>query len=71
MSILAKVRQKQIAQVAIGVQGPSGAAGSIRTLSDVDVTNIEDGSVLVYKESTEKWVATRDLEKQRLEGGQY
>ena len=71
MSILAKVRQKQLAQVAVGIQGPSGSAGSIRTLSDVDVANIEDGSVLVYKENVEKWVATRDLEKQRLEGGQY
>lgn len=71
MSILAKVRQKQVAQVAIGIQGPSGSAGSMRTLSDVDMNNLEDGSVMVYKESTEKWVATRDLEKQRLEGGQY
>lgn len=56
--------------VAVGVQGPSGPA-YINTAEDVDVSNLENGSVLVYKSSALKWTATRTLEQQSLEGGHY
>lgn len=56
--------------VSVGVQGPSGPT-SISNASDVDVTNLENGSVLVYKSSALKWTATRTLEQQNLEGGHY
>lgn len=58
--------------VAVGIQGPPGSQyNEINTASDVDVSNLEDGSVLVYKSSTLKWRATRTLEQQNLEGGHY
>ena len=58
--------------VAVGIQGPPGARyNSINSADDIDITNLEDGSVLVYKSSTLKWRATRTLEQQNLEGGHY
>lgn len=56
--------------VAVGVQGPAGPA-YINAAGDVDVGNLENGSVLVYKSSSLKWTATRTLEGQNLEGGHY
>ena len=56
--------------VAVGIQGPSGPS-SISTAGDVDVSNLEDGSVLVYKSSSSMWTATTTLEQQNLEGGHY
>jgi hypothetical protein len=55
----------------VGIQGPSGQATTIATISDVDALSPTDGSVLVYKTSTNKWTATRVLEAQDVTGGQY
>ena len=59
-----------------GEQGPPGPAGpagiqNINQASDVDVSNLENGSVLVYSGANEKWIATRLLENQSLESGHY
>lgn len=40
-------------------------------LVDVDTTDLEDGCVLVWNEVTSKWVATRMLEKQFVNSGQF
>lgn len=46
-----------------GIQGTSGAAATfLNNMNDVDSDNVADGSVLVYKSSTSKWVAKNDLE---------
>lgn len=55
--------------VGIGIQGPAGPQSSIATLPDVNITNLENGSVLVYSEQTQKWVSTTTLESQTMEGG--
>lgn len=44
---------------------------SIANASDVDITGITDGTVLVYNASRAKWVATLDLEDQNINGGSY
>jgi hypothetical protein len=49
------------------VSGQKSLAG----LTDVDLTAKQDGSVLVYNTSSEKWKATLDLEKQNINGGSY
>lgn len=51
-------------------QGPPGVT-RISQADDVNVSNLENGSVLVYSGSSEKWVATRLLENQSVESGQY
>lgn len=59
--------------VTVGIQGPTGATGvtSVSAASDVDVTNLKDGSVLVYSAQDSKWTATDKLEKQILDAGQF
>ena len=40
-------------------------------LTDVDTTNLQDGSVPVYNSSTTKFEATITLEKQIINGGNF
>lgn len=46
-------------------------AGTISSLSDIDDSNLQNGSVLVYSTSSLKWVATRDLDNQNMDGGSF
>ena len=48
-----------------------GAAGSIDTLSGVDTSGVEDGSVLVYHDDSGNWEAQLDLRKQVIDGESY
>lgn len=43
----------------------------ISKMDDVDVSNLTDGSVLVYSADSSKWESTIILEKQIVECGQY
>jgi len=49
----------------------TATAGSIDTLSGVDTTSKQDGSVLVYQTNSGNWEATQTLEQQIINGGQY
>jgi hypothetical protein len=56
------------------VPGPPGtsAATSVSTLLDVDLsTGVPDGALLIYGSADLKWKASRILEKQAFECGQY
>jgi hypothetical protein len=58
--------------VSVGIQGPSGStAFKINEALDIDITDIRNGSLLVYKHETQKWTAASTLETQAIEGGQY
>ena len=54
--------------VVTGVLAPVGQT-NISTAPDVDLTNLTNGAVLVYQESTGKWQATKTLENQVMNGG--
>jgi hypothetical protein len=62
-----------------GVQGETGATGpagvgptaTISTASDVDISTIKTGSILIYNQSTEKWVSETVLSAQYVDSGQY
>lgn len=56
--------------VVSGVMGPPGA-NELGSIADVDVTNLQDGVILVYSQATQRWIATNTLERQILEGGQF
>jgi len=45
----------------------------IADIGDVDTTTngVQNGSVLVYKTNTSKWTATRTLDLQIMEGGEF
>ena len=60
--------------VSVGIQGPSGPIGpssAINNSSDVDTTNLQDGSVLVYYGTTDKWTATKLLNNQDMDAGEF
>jgi hypothetical protein len=46
-------------------------SNTIENLADVDLQALTDGSVLVYKTTTNKWTATTVLDAQDITGGHY
>lgn len=54
-----------------GPQGPQGESGTINGSSDVDISQLNNGSMLVYSLDTAKWVSTTNLEQQVIEGGHF
>lgn len=59
-----------------GVAGPAGPIGptgtnAISLATDVDVSVLVAGSVLVYQTSINKWVASTDLTQQNLDAGEF
>lgn len=39
--------------------------------TNIDTTNIEDGTVLVYNSENQQWVATLVLDQQTIDGGTF
>lgn len=56
-----------------GPPGPQGESGvtNISQAEDADITELKDGSVLVYSAATSKWIASDTLDKQIIDSGQY
>jgi hypothetical protein len=56
--------------ISVSVPGPKGDSGSIvagvelnlSDLADLNTSSLTDGSMLLYSESTGKWVAKNDLD---------
>jgi hypothetical protein len=44
---------------------------SISNIADVDTTTKINGSVLVFKTTTNKWTSTTTLDAQNMEGGEF
>ena len=66
-----KVNQQPTNQViSVGIQGPSGPS-TITSASDVDVTDLKDGSLLVFKSVVQKWTSTTTLDAQNMDGGEF
>jgi hypothetical protein len=71
--VVAVNQQSTIDVVSVGVQGPMGPSGvtNISDATDVDTTNLQNGAVLVYKATTNKWTSTTTLDAQNMEGGEF
>jgi hypothetical protein len=52
-----------------GIMGPPGPSSNVSGSSDVDITGLQDGSMLVYNAASSKWQATTLLEKQVINAG--
>ena len=52
-----------------GMIGPTST--TLKGLSDVDISNISAGSLLVYNAATDKWTATTLLNQQIVDAGQF
>jgi hypothetical protein len=44
---------------------------TIENMLDVDLGQLSDGSLLIYKNTTSKWTASTMLDKQNMEGGEF
>lgn len=44
---------------------------NISNSSDIDITDLQEGSLLVYNTVTNKWTATNTLENVVIESGQF
>lgn len=56
---------------AVGIQGLSATEFNLSQVADVDASNVNEGSILVYKLNTQKWTSTTTLDAQNMEGGHY
>lgn len=69
MAVTVRVDRQNLTTVRVGQQNatkvPSTIGGnsdtSINALNDTDVTNLANGSLLVYDANTTQWVATNTL----------
>lgn len=63
----------QVRSVTVGtpVRRVTQASTNINSLAGVDVSNLENGSVLIYSTSSSNWVSTTSLDEQDISGGQY
>lgn len=66
MSIRVKVKSQDNLRVKSAI-----TSSNMSELKDVDLTRLDDGSVLVYSKDSQKWESTRLLEKQTVECGQF
>ena len=44
---------------------------SLSAIGNVDTTTLNNGAVLIYKTTTNKWTSTTTLDAQNMEGGEF
>lgn len=64
------VDDKKATIVVTGMMPPP-AASTITNSADIDISGLQDGGMLIYNATSQKWVATNLLEKQIFEAGQF
>lgn len=65
------VANVQVTHVVTSGMMPPNTVGNITNSSDVDISGLQDGGILVYNAATNKWVAGNLLDKQIFEAGQF
>lgn len=65
------LRVKTKSQENLRIKTSTISSSSISSLSDIDISNLQDGSVLIFSTNSGKWESTILLEKQTVECGQY
>lgn len=63
--------ENQTVVSAIGIQGAAGTGTKIEYSENVDATNLENGSLLIYNNITSLWVASRNLVAQNMDCGEF
>lgn len=56
--------------IVTGMMGPPGT-NKLSTAQDIDTTHLEEGSLLIYRTSTQKWTSSRHLNSQILDAGEF
>ena len=65
------ISNEQPTVIVAGMIGPQTSVTTLEGLSNVDITNLTNGGLLVYQTQVQKWVATTTLDAQNMEGGYY
>jgi hypothetical protein len=67
------VTSNNVTVTAVGIQGASADVQNSRLedLGNVDSQDLANGSMLVYKTTTNKWTSTTTLDGQNMEGGEF
>lgn len=55
----------------IRVRSSISVSKRLEEFTNIDATNLENGSVLVYKTNTSRWTSTRLLNQQNIDGGEF
>jgi len=55
----------------IRVRSSVAVARRLEEFTNIDTTDLNDGSLLVYNDIKTDWVATQDLNKQNVDGGEF
>ena len=65
----AVARTTETTYVVTGIVGPPGPSRTLLSSSDVNSTQLSNGSVLVYNSQTSRFDTTTALDKQIINGG--
>jgi hypothetical protein len=57
--------------VAVTASATSIPPNTIENMLDVDLQQLTNGAVLVYRTTTNKWTASTTLDAQNMEAGEY
>ena len=57
--------------VSVTAAATSIAPNTIENMLDVDLQQLTNGAILVYKTTTNKWTASTTLDAQNMEAGEY
>ena len=57
--------------VSVTAAASSIAPNTIENMLDVDLQQLSNGAILVYKTTTNKWTASTTLDAQNMEAGEY
>jgi hypothetical protein len=68
--LIVTLQQEDLVTVSSNLNNPVYLE-NLNSVGDVDTTTLDNGSILVYKTTTNKWTSTTTLEAQNLEGGFY
>jgi hypothetical protein len=68
--ITATITQEDLLLASTNLANPS-VVESISQIGDVDTSTLANGSILVYKSNTNKWVSTTLLDQQHVEAGEF
>jgi hypothetical protein len=68
--ITAVVTQENLFTTSTNLSNPA-VVESVAQIGDVDTSTLANGSVLVYKASTNKWTSTTLLDSQYVEAGEF
>lgn len=56
---------------AVGIQGVSGTSSTLESMQNVDATNLQNGSLLIYNTTATKWIASTHLDAQDMDAGEF